>query len=144
MSKSRGKDGQLFITDANGTSREITSFVDGLDDTFERETYDATVWGAGGGRERVPGFFDKTGTISGKWDTNGTASPEVWFPALIMADGTVTSTLTNFPNGSASGRRYERAAVFFTNYSKSQPYDGLVTWTADYELANGTVTVGTV
>ena len=143
MSKVRGKNAQAFITDASGTSREITSFVDGFDDDFDRETYDATTWGAGG-RERTGGFIDWTGTITGKFDNGGTATPEQWFPDLIAADGTVTSILTDFPAGSASGRRYKQARVYFRNYSLGQPYDNLVTWSVGYELADGTVTRGTV
>lgn len=143
MSKTRGKDAQTFITDSGGTSREITSFVDGFDDSWERETYDATTHGAGG-RERTGGFVDWTGTITGKWDNGGTATPDEWFTALIIASGTVTSRLTNFPNGSASGRPYRVGRVYFSNYAVSEPYDNLVTWSVDFELADGTVTRGTV
>jgi hypothetical protein len=143
MSKVRGKNAQVFITDVGGTAREITSFCDGFDDSFERETYDATTYGSGG-RERQGGFVDWTGTITGKWDNGGTATPDQWFPALIIADGTVTSQLTDLPNGSASGRPYHRGNVFFSNYAVSQPFDGMVTWSVDFELADGTVTRGTV
>jgi hypothetical protein len=142
MAVTRGKDAQVWITDSGGTSREITSFVDNTDLDWARETYDATTYGAGG-RQRVGGFVDWTGTLTGKWDNAGTATPDQWFTDLVIAAGTVSSQLTVAPNGSATGRPYHRGRVFFSNYAPSMPYDGLVTWSVDFELADGTVTRGT-
>lgn len=140
----RGKTAEVYITDVGGTSRNITGFCDNTDLEWGRESYDATTYGTGG-RQRVPGFVDFTGTLTGKWDNAGTATPDEWFTGLINdTTGTVTSQLTIFPAGSATGRPYHRGRVLVSNYSVGVPYDGLVTWSLDYELADGTVTRGTV
>lgn len=143
MAKARGKDAVIKITTVAGGTVDITPFVDGFDSAWESETYDTTGYGMTN-KEKLRGFGDWTGSITGKWDNAGSATPEQYFPALIQADGTVTSTLTNYPNGTAAGKAFERAAVYFANYAKSQPYDNVNTWSVDYELANGSVTNGTV
>ena len=139
----RGKDGVVTITDAAGTIRNITTFVDGVDDTLESEVLDTTTFG-NAYRSSTRGFIGYSGTIRGKWDANGSLTPEFWINGLINANGTVTSTLWSAAAGSAAGRPYTSAAVYFSNYAKSQPFDDVVTWTVDFQLANGSVVLGTL
>lgn len=139
----RGKDGKVFITDSNATSRDITTFVDNVEHSLERESLDTTTFGSTY-RSTTGGFVNWTGTISGKWDNGGTATPDNWFYGLITAASTVTSTLTYFPNGSASGLPYWSGTVNFGNYAPSAPYDDVITWKVEFSLATGGVTRGTV
>jgi hypothetical protein len=142
MAFARGKDTQVYATDAGGTQRELTAYTDSMSSNFESDILDTTVFGSAY-RSSIRGFLGFSGSLSGKWDSAATATPDQWLVDLITAASTVVSTLTWFPNGSAAGRKYERAAVYFSNYQKESAVDDIVTWSCDYELASGSVTVGT-
>jgi hypothetical protein len=138
----RGKDAQAFITDASGTSREITTYVDNADSNLESEVLDTTCWG-GSFKSSVRGFLGWTGTITGKYDQGTAATPDQWFYNLITAASTVSSDLTLYPAGSAATRQFDKGSVFFQNYKKSIPVDNIVTWSVDFQLATGSVHRGT-
>ena len=144
MSGVRAKNGKVFITDVNGTVREITTFVDNVSHSLEEERLDDTRYG-NAYKASTGGFIGWSGTITGKWESGGTTTPDKWFYDLITeAAGTVTSTLTYFPAGSASGLPYWAGTVGYSKYGTDGPYDNLVTWSAEFELATGGVTRGTV
>lgn len=138
----RGKDAQVWATDSGGTARELTSFTDSVESTLESDVLDTTTLGSAY-KSAIRGFLGFSGSLSGKYDSGATATPDQWFTDLITAASTVTSSVTIADAGSASGRPYERAAVFFSNYKKSIPVDNVVTWTVDYQLASGSVTRAT-
>lgn len=139
----RSKDGVVTITDSGGSSRTITTFVDNVEDTLESEVLDTTTFGSAY-RSSTRGFINYTGNISGKWDANGSSTPEFWFNGLINANGSITSTLAYYPSGSAAGKPYTSAPVYFSNYGKSAPVDDIVTWSVDFQLASGSVVLGTL
>lgn len=138
----RGKDAQVWITDTAAATKEISTFADSVDSTLEVEVLDTTTFGSTY-KSAIKGYLGYSGSISGKYDNSGTASPDKYFIDLITAASTVTSTLTIAPAGSTTLLPYERAAVFFSNYQKSIPVDNIVTWSVDYQLASGSVTRGT-
>lgn len=138
----RGKDTSFYLTDSGGTQRTVTTYGDSVSVTLESEILDTTTFGSAY-KSSTRGFIAFTGSISGKWDNGATATPDQWFTDLITASGTVTSTMTYFPAGSASGAKYYRASVYFANYNVETAVDGIATWSADFELASGSVTIGT-
>lgn len=140
----RGKDSQIWISDAGATSREISLFVTSFDSAFDSEVLDTTTIGGTAYKSSIRGFLDFKGTVNGNYDDGATATPDKYFIDLITAASTVTSTVKLFPAGSSSGKRYEQAAVYFKNYKKSIAVDGIVTFSVDYQLASGSVTQGTV
>jgi hypothetical protein len=142
MSFVRGKDAQVWITDSGGTQREVSAFADQAESTLESDILDTTTFGSSF-KSAIRGYLGFSGSLQGKYDQSGTFSPDVWFVGLINAASTVVSTLTLAPSGSVASTPYERAAVFFSNYKKSIPVDNIVTWTCDYQLANGSVTRAT-
>jgi len=142
MAFNRGKDTQIFITDSAAASKEITAYSSGYEQTLEADTLDTTVFG-NAYKSGVRGFLGFSGSVNGMWDSAATANPDQWLTDLITAASTVTSTMTVFPNGSASGRKYYRAAVYFGNYKVSSAVDQMITWSADFTLASGSVTIGT-
>jgi hypothetical protein len=139
----RAKDGVVTIVDATGTLRNITTFVDGVDDSFETEILDTTTYGAAY-KSSTRGFIGWSGSIKGKWDGNGSLTPEQWFPPLITAAGSITSVLWYGPAGSAAGKPYALGTVHFANFSRSGAYDSIVTWAVDFELATGAFATGTL
>ena len=143
MSFVRGKDGVVTITDAAGTMRTITGFVDAIDDQLQSEILDTTVFGTAY-KSSTRGFINYTGSIKGKWDGNGSLTPEQWFPPLITAAGSITSVLWYGPAGSAAGKPYALGTVHFANFSRSGAYDSIVTWAVDFELATGAFATGTL
>jgi hypothetical protein len=142
MAFNRGKDTELYITDSAGTARNITTYASGYDQTLESDELDTTVFGSAY-KSAIRGFLGFSGSVNGMWDSAATANPDQWFTDLITAASTVTSTMTVFPNGSASARKYYRAAVYFGNYKVSSAVDAMITWSADFTLASGSVTIGT-
>lgn len=143
MAFTRGKDAQVWITDSAGTTRELSSFVTSVDDSIESEILDTTTIGGTAYKSSIRGFLNFTGSINGNYDDGSTATPDKYLSDLLTAASTVTSTITIAPAGSASGKRYDRAAVYFQNYQKSIAVDGLVTFSVDFALASGSVTQGT-
>lgn len=139
----RGKDGQVWITDSAGIQRELSSFVTTVDDSLTAEELDTTTIGGTSYKSSIRGFLGYSGSINGLFDNGSTAVPDKYLQDLINAASTVTSTLTLAPAGSAAGRRYTQATVNFTSYDRSVPVDGMVTFTANFSLASGSVTAGT-
>ena len=139
----RAKDGIVTISDATGTVRTITAFVDGVDDKLESDILDTTTYG-NAYKSSTRGFINYTGTIKGKWDSNGSLTPEQWITGLINANGTVVSNLWYGPAGSAAAKPYTSAAVYLSNYGRSGAFDGIVTWSVDFQLASGSVVSGTL
>jgi hypothetical protein len=138
----RGKDTQIFVTTAAAATVELTAFADNVSTNLESENLDTTVFGSAY-KSSIRGYLGYSGSMSGKYDSAATATPDQWFSDLIVAAATVTSTVTVFPAGSAAGRKYERSAVYFSNYQKESAVDSMVTWSVDFMLASGSVTYGT-
>lgn len=136
-----GRNGKVTITDSGAATRDLTSFVDGFSDNIEPELLDSRVFG-NTWFTRVYGQVDYSGSINGKFDANGSLTPEFWFNGLAGAGS--TSVLTNYPNGSAAARPYTAATVYFSGYTKDQPVDDVVTWSVNFSLASGSVVLGTL
>lgn len=143
MGAVRGKDAQTWITTAAAATVEISTFTTSVESSFDSDILDTTTQGGTAYKSAIRGFLGYTGSISGIYEANSTVSPDKYFVDLITAAATVSSTLTESPSGSSAGNVYERASVFFQNYKKSIPVDGLVTWSVDYQLASGSVTRAT-
>ena len=142
MAKVHGKDSQVFLDDAAGTPRELTSFVTSIDTSWSRAVSQATAMGQDA-HEYLGGIQDGTFSLNGRFDAGGTATPDQWLIGLLQAAGTVTATFTILAGGSAAGLPFDRGECFITDYSKSDPYDDVVTWSADFQVT-GAVTRGTV
>lgn len=139
-----GKNGYVTITDVGGTQRNVTPFVDNIEQELTADELETTTYGAGA-RNNMRGFSAWTGTISGKWDSNGSLTPEFWFDALIVEpSGTVASVLRYYPAGSAAARPYRMGTVNFFNYSTQGPFDDIMTFSVDWSLAAGSSVLGTL
>ena len=138
----RARDGFVSITDTGGTVRNITSFVDNFTQTDGADELETTVYGASA-RTFMRGYGGWEGTISGKWDANGSSTPLFWIHDHINAAATIYSTLVWAGAGSASGRPYMLGTVMLSNYSTQGPFDDVVTWSVDFRLAAGSVALGT-
>lgn len=142
MAKVHGKDSQVFLDDSGGTPRDLTSFVTSIDTSWTRDVSQTTTMG-NDAHSYVGGLQDGTFTLSGRFDNGGTATPDQWMVGLLQAAGSVTATFTILAGGSAAGLPYDRGECYITDYSRSDPYDDVVTWSADFQVTGG-VTRGTV
>lgn len=140
MPKIHGRDAAVYLADNGATVRNLSSFCDSVDVTWEVDLADATTFGSGQSREYIPGFKDHTISLSGKWDSLATATPDQWLTGLAGHATAVQFTL--FPAGSAAGAVYHRGSAFLTNYAYSVPFDEIVSWTAELQVS-GAITRAT-
>lgn len=140
MAQGHGKDSDVRIADSGGTSRNLTSFTNQIDTSWDAAANESTTMGNSAVR-RVRGLADNSFTLGGVFDNNGTASPDAWLKGLQEYGSAVAFVI--FPNGSASGRPYDSGSALLTSYSKSMPVDNVVTWQASF-ACDGSVARGTV
>ena len=142
MAKVHGSNSQVFLDDSAGTPRELTSFVTSIDTSWSRDVAQTSAMGQDA-HSYIGGLQDGTFSLNGRFDSAGTATPDQWLTGLMQANGTVTATFTILAGGSAAGLPFDTGECFITDYSKSDPYDDVVTWSADFQVTGG-VTRGTV
>lgn len=137
-----GANTAVWLTDSGGTQRNLSTFCDSTDVSWDRDALETTTYSssAAPARTRIPGLQDGSFSLGGKWDNGGTGTPDQWLSGLI--GGTVTTTFVLALNGSASGRPYDTGAAICTSYAKSAPFDDVVTWSADFQVTAG-ITRGT-
>lgn len=139
MAFASGRNAAFYLADSAGTQRNLTPFLDGVDWSHDQDMNETSVFGTVA-RTYVSGQSSATISLSGKWDTAGTASPDNWLNGLY--GGTVTAAFVYAPAGSAATFPYRSGAAWVTNYSVSSPYDNVVTFSATLQVTS-TVTRGT-
>lgn len=135
-----GRNGAFYLTDTVATQRNFTAYLDSVDFSMDEDASETTVIGLSA-RTYVPGLYSGSISLSGKYDNGATATPDQYLDQLIVA-GTVNPTWVHAPNGSAATRPYRTGSCVVTNYSVSEPYDDVITWTASLQVS-GTITRGT-
>jgi len=140
MAFTHGRNAAFYLTDTVATQRNLSAFIDNVEVSWDADASETTTLG-NAAKTFLPGLDSGSITLSGKWDSGSTATPDQYLTGLLSA-GTIVPSWTYFPAGSASGRPYMSGAGVLTNYSASAPVDDIVTWKASV-TTSGAITRGT-
>lgn len=141
MAFSHGRNAAFYLTDTVATQRNLSSFIDSVEVSWDEDASETTVLG-NSAKTFIPGLAAGSISLSGKWDSGATATPDQYIPALISA-GTINPSFVYAPAGSASTRPYQSGSAVVTGYSVSSPVDDVVTWKASL-TTSGAITRGTL
>jgi len=139
MAFQHGKSGYFAIDDDAPALKDISAFVSNVDFSRDIDTPETTVFGVDD-RTYIPGLKGATISISGYFDsTDATGIDEIMDDQFVK---TVTSTFNYSPEGTTTGDIVYHGECICTNYSLSSPVDGVVSYTADFQIT-AAVTRGT-
>lgn len=140
MAAVHGRNAAFYLADSGGTQRNLSSFLDSCDVSWDADASETTTLGASA-KTYIEGLYTGSISMSGKWDNAGTATPDQWLTGIITA-GTLTPAFVYFPAGSAATRPYFSGSCVVTQYKTASPVDNVVTFTASAQVT-GAITRGT-
>jgi len=132
-----GKGAVFYIDDGDGPAlRDISSFVSSADFNRDIDVPESTVYGQDD-RTYIPGLRGATLSISGFWDSTATTGIDHILDQIAIK--TVTSTFIYGPQGDTTGDLIYTGECLMTSYSISAPVDGIVSFTADFQVTGAVV-----
>lgn len=127
MAFEHGKGTVLKLDNSGGTLTDISAYLNNVDFSHEIDTPESTVFG-NNDRTYIAGLKTATFSISGFWEASN-------LDALVgtILGQTAALEFEYGPGGSTSGDIKYSGSAFCTNYSISNPVDGIVSFTADFQ-----------
>lgn len=126
MARIHGKNGQVKMDPAGGSSLVAVADINGFTLDFSRDFVDVTCFGDTN-KQKVPGLPNFSGTIKGVWNKDST-------PALIdVALGTTAVTLRLTPNTDEPTYYFEGLA--YLSLKVTNDSNGAVTFDGTFEAA---------
>ena len=136
-----GREGYFSIDDNAGTLQDISCYIGNVDLNREADTPEVTTF-CDDFRAYITGFRAATISLSGFYDPASSAIDEILEGILTGANNALSKTFEYGPNGNAMGEVRYTGECFMTSYSVSSPVDGVVSFTADFNIT-GNVTRNT-
>lgn len=133
MSFDHGK-GAVFYIDDDSQLRDLSSFVSSADFNRDVDVPESTVFGQDD-RTYIPGLRGATLSISGFWDSTSTTGVDEILDEV--ATKSTTSTFIFGPQGDTTGDLVYTGECLMTSYSISAAVDGIVNFTADFQVTGG-------
>lgn len=130
MTKYHGKDTYFAVDDTGATLRDLSASCDNVDFPRSRAADDDTTFGQGHMSSKA-GLRSTTIRISGKFNDAANDVDEV-LDALLQYDTPVDYEYG--PSGNTAGRVKYSGTCLCTSYTPSSPVDGVVTFTAEFEV----------
>jgi hypothetical protein len=141
MAFQHGRDGEFKLDDSSFTLRDLSNFVGNVDFPRDVDAPETTVFGNAGDRTYIAGGLrGATMSISGFWDPTNSTGPDDVLSGVLGATGSLTFNYN--PSGTGAGKVEYSGESILTNYSVSQPVDGVISFTADLQVT-GAVTRST-
>lgn len=135
MPKRAGFPGRLQVDDASGTPRDISNDVTSVDFGTSRGLAEVTGLDKSA-MERLLLLSDGKVSIKGVFNDTANMSHDV-FKTVTSSGGVRTVTID--PAGTTTGSARLSMEILFSSYELSRGEDGTLTWTAEGQLADGTV-----
>ena len=133
-----GKSSYFGIDDSGASVVDISAYVTNVDFSRDIDTPESTTYG-NDDRTYIPGLAGATLSVSGYWDSTADTGPD---EVLSENVGKATTSTFNYgPEGTTTGDIIYHGECILTNYSISSPVDGIVSYTADFQIS-GAVTRG--
>lgn len=136
MAFEHGKGAVFYLDDDVPTLRDLSAYVSSADFNRDVDVPESTVYG-NNDRTYIPGLRGATLSASGFWDSTATTGVDAILDGV--ARKTVTSTFIYGPQGDVTGDLVYTGECLLTGYSISAPVDGIVSWSADFQVT-GAVT----
>lgn len=141
MAFQHGRDGEFKLDDSGGTLRDLSNYVSNVDFPRDVDAPETTVFGNAGDRTYIAGGLRGASlSISGFWDPTASTGPDDVLSGALGATGDLTFNYN--PSGTGAGKIEYSGESILTNYSISQPVDGVITFTGDLQIT-GAVTRST-
>jgi hypothetical protein len=143
MAKAHGRTATLSLTDVGAVSRDLSNFLTNIG--WPGQVATASVAAFGDTDESyVTGLKSRTMSLQGFFDPTASTGPDDVFANLLGggAAGTVTTSFTYGPSGSAVGKIKYTGAAWVTAYQVTSPIGGAIGFTATL-MVNGAATRGT-
>jgi len=136
MAFEHGKVTVFKLDNSGGTLTDLSAYLNNVDFSREIDTPESTVYGLDD-RTYIAGLRTASFSISGFWETAN-------LDALVgtIVGQTAALEFEYGPGGQASGDIKYTGSCYCTNYSISNPVDGIVSFTADFQVT-GAVSRGT-
>lgn len=132
-----GRATDFQIDNSAGSLTDLSSFVGNVDFSRDLDTPETTVFGNAGDRSYVAGLRGATISITGFWDPTTTTGPD-FILSGILGDA-ASKSFQYGPQGTTTGQIRYTGECFLTSYGTSSPVDGVVGFTADFQIT-GAVT----
>jgi hypothetical protein len=136
MAFEHGKVTVFKIDNSGGTLTDISSYLNNVDFSREVDVPESTVFGLSD-RTYIEGLRTASFSISGFWES---ANLDALLGTILGQ--TAALEFEYGPGGSTAGDIKYTGSAYCTNYSVSNPVDGIVTFSADFQVTGG-VTRGT-
>ncbi len=142
MAKIHGKLAQFWMSDAGGTERELTSYLDSIEVPGTSDSAETSAF-SDEDKTYVNGLKGHTVRGGGKNSYTANGPDDILSNVLGGgASGTITPTFKWAPGGSTTGLIYYTGTMIVTGYSPSAPLGGAQAFSFDGQVT-GAVTRGT-
>lgn len=133
MAFQHGRQGDFQLDNNAGSLINLSVFVSNVDFSRDVDVPETTVFGNAGDRTYVAGGLRNAGlSFSGFWDQTASTGVDVVLSGNLGATGTLSFQYG--PAGTGTGNTVYTGESILTNYSISQPVDGVITYTADLNV----------
>jgi hypothetical protein len=143
MTVHHGSESKFSCDDSGGTLRDLSAYVEKVNESFTRAMHNSTTIGnASGANTYVPGLRDGKFTVDVFWDPTATTGPDaVLHGDLNVPIGTTTSVEYG-PEGGTTGDVKYTCEALLESYDTTVVATDLTKGTATFQIT-GAVTRGT-
>ena len=139
MPQAHGRNATVFVWDSAGACQNLSGDHNNISLTWPRDNPQRTTFGKDT-HQRMSGIRDATLTGAGIWNT-GSGSIDALLSAIMAAS---LNTLVHYaPGGSITGCPLYSACYLLSQYQITGPLNGPVGVSYTFQIASGSVTVGT-
>lgn len=142
MPNVHGTNGVIFVWDSGGTCRNLSGDLNNVTLSWTRDNPAVTTFGDVA-EQRIAGIQDATLNLAGLYNSAETTSVNAVLEALMTAS-TVNTLINWAPAGSVSGCPLYSGCFLISSFEVNGPQGGPVAITAAFQMANGSVTAGSV
>lgn len=139
MSFIHGKNALLTVHDSAGTQRDLSGDSNQASWSWSRDNPDTTTFSKDS-VQRLAGLRDCTLTFAGIWNS-GTGVVDATLAGIMAAS---LNTYVRFAEANVTGCPLLTACMSLQNYEVTAPVNGVVAFTAAFNLSSGSVSASVV
>jgi predicted secreted protein len=135
MAGQHGKDAVFKLAKAGNTLTDVSRYTSSTTIDRSREATQATTYQPpGDAQEYIVGLRDGTFSANGTFDGSAGNIDDI---LSSIYDSDDLADFEAGPEGSASGKVKYTGQAILTTYTVETPVDGLVTWSAEFQISEG-------
>jgi len=136
-----GKNSVIYVWDAGGTCRNMSGDKNSVTLSWNRNNPETTTFGKVA-TQRIAGLHDGVLSGAGIWNSDASSGIDAIFSGIMAAS--IPTLVQYAPGGSVSGCRLYSACYQMSKYDVVGPVNGVVAVNWEFQLASGSITVGSV